>query len=112
MIEQHELAESFYDEKTFDSMYNDCFLEEMDNYKEEACRRLSKIVHPSYVSQIAAVLSFAYCEDDPDAKKIAETFNLNNLHFYAINGWKEEFCEEMDSSLDYRMDDEGDLYDD
>ena len=68
---------------------------EMHFFKSEALVRLNKVVHPQYAEEFAQILSFGHFEDMPEAKKIAETCNLENLHFLAIAELDKEFEKEV-----------------
>jgi hypothetical protein len=74
----------------------DSYLEmQMHRFKKEAATALSSIVHPKFVQEFSAIIAFGYQEEMPEARKIADIFNLDQRHFFAVLDREEDFQEEI-----------------
>ncbi len=78
------LEDPRYDEDNKRMIKIDFLKEEMECYKKEASKKLSNIIHPSFIHQIAKVISYSYLEENVYAKTIADKLDLDLIHFISI----------------------------
>jgi hypothetical protein len=74
---------------------------EMHNYKKNALRKLSVIVHPNYAESFGKILHYAVYENVSDAQKIADDLNLGPIDFMALVENRKEFEELLIKDLQY-----------
>lgn len=91
-----------YDEYARESLVNEYYESEMQNYRREGLDKLSTIVqHPQFLSDIALMVSYGFFESHKPSENIVQNLDLSKLELLAIQENFDAFKEEYKDSYEF-----------
>ncbi len=75
--------------------YDDLLKLEMQSYREQALKKISKVVKPAYAEDFAQILFYSWQENFEKAESLSEDLDLYPIDFISLFGNVKEFEEQL-----------------